>query len=389
MAKRINTLYVLDNLTIGGAQKQVLDIVTHLDPRLFRTVVCSLFRNDGMTIAEQLKQLNIPLYQLQLQSWRDIATFSQFKHILITEQIDIVHGHTVPADFWGCLLAKLCRRCKTVYTRHNTYTADANWRMRMLNHWCADRIISISESIFNNLITNCQAPERKIVSIPNGVDMNRFHPHNSGEAVRAEFNIAADAVVIGNASRFEPRKGYDTFLQVAQFICRMHEHVIFIAIGHGEEKEMIASQINARKLQGKIILAEPRLEMTSMMAAFDLLLFTPYWGEGLPYIVLEAMASGKPVVASNIGSNRELIEPGATGFLPDPCEWQQETDRLSVMPFVKVIDVMLSQPKLMKALGAAARQFVEKKYNLQTMIKNLEKLYQQLVNEQEDRLYHS
>ena len=121
--------------------------------------------------------------------------------------------------------------------------------------------------------------------------------------------------------------------------------------------------------------------MPQVMAAIDIFLFTPYWGEGLPYVVLEAMSTAKPVIASNVGSNRELVLDGQTGFLPYPLQWSFETDHLEAEPFAEKIEVLIKNKIMAQNMGIKGRNRIEKKFNIYTMVMELEKLYQNLINE--------
>ena len=152
-------------------------------------------------------------------------------------------------------------------------------------------------------------------------------------------------------------------------------------LGHGEEKTNLMQKIKEYGLKNRIIISEPRSDMPQVMSCIDILLFTPYWGEGLPYVVLEAMASGKPVVASHIGSNNELIVDSQTGFLPYPAEWNYETDTLKAEPFVEKIEYLLKNPTIAKEMGLRSRQRAVEKFDLHVMVSKLEKLYLDLLNE--------
>ncbi len=383
---KIHILFVLDNLTIGGAQKLVLDIAQNLSATRFQPFVCTLFsfeKIENEPFAIELKKVKIPLARLQLKSWCDFRTFGQLRRLVKDWQIDIVHGHMIPADFWACLAAKLSTRTKTVYTRHNSYPINgqsSKAQLLVLNRYAADKIIVISQAIKNYAEGKTFASTKKVRLIYNGVDSVRFNPKISGEEVRKELGIGSDEIVIGNISRYEPRKGYDVFVRVAAGLAPKFPNVRFIACGHGPQKDELVSMAEELGLGQKLIFTEPRPDVEKFIAAMDVFLFPTYWGEGLPLSVCEAMACGKPIVASNIGSNRELVTDGENGYLPAPKNWKMETGELPAEPFIQKIAHLIEHPELRKTMGIKGRTRVEKIFNVKTMVEQHEKLYSELTD---------
>lgn len=381
---KIHILFVLDNLTIGGAQKLVLDIAQNLDADRFRPFVCTLFSSEKIEnepFAIELKKANIPLARLQLQSWRDFRTFAQFRKLVKDWNISVVHGHMIPADFWGCLVAKISTRTRTVYTRHNSYPVNgmsSKAQLWLLNNFAADNIIAISKTIKDYAVERTSTPARKVRLINNGVDSVRFNPKISGEVVRKQLGIGSDEIVVGNISRYEPRKGYDVFVRVAAGLALKFPNVRFIACGHGPQKDELLNMAKEFRLGQKLIFTEPRPDVEKFIAALDVFLFPTYWGEGLPLSVCEAMACGKPIVASNIGSNKELVTDGENGFLPAPKNWNLETGELPAEPFIQKIAQLVENPELRKTIGINGRARVEKLFNVKTMLEQHENLFSEL-----------
>lgn len=382
---KIHILFVLDNLTIGGAQKLALDIAQNLDATRVQPFACTLFSSEKIEnepFAVELRKMNIPLARLQLKSWRDFRTFAQFRKLVKDWHIDVVHGHMIPADFWACLTAKLAMRAKTVYTRHNSYPINgqsSKAQLWLLNNFAADNIVAISNTIKNYIEEETFAPAKKVRLIYNGVDSVRFNPEISGEDVRKEWGIGSDEIVVGNISRYEPRKGYDVFVRVAAGLASKFPDVRFIACGHGPQKDELLNMAEELGLGKKLIFTEPRPDVEKFIAAMDVFLFPTYWGEGLPLSVCEAMACGKPVVASNIGSNKELVTDGENGFLPAPKDWKMATDGLPAEPFIQKIAQLIENPELQKTMGIDGRARVEKLFNVKTMVKEHEKFYSELT----------
>lgn len=382
---KINILMVLDNLTIGGAQKIVCDLATNLDKNIFHVKVCTLFsgrENSPEILADYLIGHGIKVFQFNTESWRDFHTFATFKNIVKQENIHLIHAHMIPADFWGCLLGKISAKLPTIYTRHNTYYLNgfvSRFQNHVLNHGLANKIVAVSQAVKENLLQVWKAPRFTVNIIENGVDLVKYTPNNSGEKVRKEFEITPDEIVIGNISRFEARKGYDIFLKIAFEASKIMPELKFLMIGHGPQEAFLQAEIRRLGLDKVVLLSRPRMDMPEVLAAMDIFLFTPYWGEGLPCVVLEAMASGIPVVASNIGSNRELIIQDETGYLPDPKNWRMQISRLNPRAFVEKIILLATNATLRKKMGEQARRYVEQRFNLETMVQKHQALYLDLI----------
>jgi len=382
---KIRILFVLDNLTIGGAQRLVLDLAKNLNPDRFQPCVCTLFSHptaDSEPFIEPLRDAGVRLARLALTSWRDLKTLREFSRLVNEWNIDVIHGHQIPADFWSCFMGKFFLGKKTVYTRHNSYpirSAVEKWRLRLLNRLAADRIIVISQAIKKYAEEITGAPGKKVNVILNGVDMERFNPGISREALRGELGIGPDDIVIGNISRFEPRKGYDVFLRVAAGLAQRFSHIRFLACGHGPARDELLRMAADLALGDTMIFHPSHLAVEQCLAAMDIFFFPTYWGEGLPLAVCEAMACAKPVVASNIGSNCELVIDGLNGFIPEPAVWHMETATLSAEPFILKISELVVDAQLRRRMGNAGRSRVGELFSLRAMVRQHEALYEELV----------
>ncbi|HHT9147058.1 MAG TPA: glycosyltransferase, partial [Candidatus Wunengus sp. YC61] len=128
-----------------------------------------------------------------------------------------------------------------------------------------------------------------------------------------------------------------------------------------------------------VIITGPRMDIDEVMAAIDILLFTPYYGEGFGLVLIEAMASGKPVVASNVYPTPEIVIDGRTGFLPFPEKPVETMEKVDVEPFVKKILYLIENDDARKTMGSEGRHIVEEKYSTKIITRQIEGLYESLV----------
>lgn len=384
MKRKINILYVIDTLFIGGAEQHVAMLCRHINKEKFHVVACTLFSRNLSQVepfAVQIGKMGIRVERLGLTTWRDVYTFKKYLSLIDEEKIDIVHAHTVPADFWGCLIARAFKHRKTIVTLHgldSKKTFISKLQYKILNLCLTDRIIACSNLLKNIAINENFASSDKIEVIPNQVDITVFNPGKKGEKIRTEYNISNDTVIIGSIGRFIKRKGFEICLQVFAEVKKRHPRSKFILCGYGEEEGFYRTTAKDLNIESNVIFTGPRMDVNEVMAAIDILLFTPLCSEGFGKVLIEAMASGKPVVASNVYPTPEIVIDGRTGFLPFPEKPLETMEKVDVDPFVKKILYLIENNEIRKTMGLEGRRIVEEKYSTKVVMKQTETLYERV-----------
>jgi len=383
--RKINILYVIDTLFIGGAEQHVATLCKHINKEKFHVVVCTLFSRDLSQVepfAVEIKKMGIRVERFGLTSWRDIQTFKKYLNLIDEEKIDIVHAHTVPADFWGCLIARLFRHRKTIVTLHgldSKKTFISKLQYKILNLCLTDRIIACS-NLLKNIATNENfASSDKIEVIPNQVDITVFNPWKKGEKIRTEYNISDDTVIIGSIGRFIKRKGFEICLQVFAEVQKRHPRSKFILCGYGEEEDFYRTTAKDLNIESNVIFTGPRRDVNEVTAAIDILLFMPRHCEGFGLVLIEAMASGKPVVASNVYPAPEIIIDGKTGFLPFPEKPVLNMEKVDINPFVEKVMYLIENPEIRRKMGMECRRIVEQRYSTNVVMKQIEGMYERIA----------
>ena len=379
--KKINVLYVIDTLFVGGAEKHVATLCRHIDREKFHVSVCTLFSRDLSAqepYAVEIEKMGIRVERLGLASWRDFETFKKYLRVIDKENCDIVHAHTVPADFWGCLVAKMLRRRKTIMTLHgpSTNPTFASRLQRIgVKSFFSDKIIACSSLLKSHVMRENYGRDDKIVVIPNQVDTSVFIPSNKGGTIRAEYNIPHDAIVLGSVGRFVKNKGFDTCLHIFAKVQKKHPQSKFILCGYGAEEASYRQLIRRLGIEGSVIICA-RTDVEEVMAAIDVFLFLPYGSEGFGLVVIEAMSSGKPVIASNVQPIPDIVTDCVTGFLPFPERVTTYMEKVCIEPFVEKILYLIENPVARENMGMEGRKRVEEKYSTDVVMKQIERLYE-------------
>lgn len=391
--KKINILYVINNLLIGGAQELIKTLSLNLDRELFNVSVCSLIEYDGKgekePLTEEIAAGGVDITTLHMKGWRDNKEKKKLIRLLKEKETDVIHSHLYPSDLWASYIAKSAGVPVKIFSKHETYYNKS--LLRRLLHFliynvCVDKALASSEITKDHLIKYGMINPLKIGKIYNPIDTERFNPLKiSGGKAREEFGIPPDAPVIGNVSRFVPRKGIEFFIETCFKVSKVIPESWFILVGYGEDEYKYRELVKFYDIQERFIFVGARRYKPDVVSAIDIFLFTPIWGEALPIVMLDAMSMKKAIVASNVCSNRELITNEVSGLLPVPETWSPAVDKLDTTVLADSVIRLLKAPELCESFGKQARLRAEKIFGLPVIIKQLEALYIKLLRQKNEK----
>jgi glycosyltransferase involved in cell wall biosynthesis len=313
----IRICHIITDLDAGGAERALVNVVSRLDPSRFRNEVISLIK-PGI-FGRDLRMAGIPLISLGLQRGR--PTLSSLLNVvrhLRRSRPTILQTWLYHADLLG------------LFAHYFSPSTRLLWNVR-----CSD-IVNSSESSHLRWITGLLArlsdrPDavivnskrgqvfheeigyrpRRWIEIPNGVDTQRFRPClHQREELRSFLGIRTNGPVIGLVARYHPMKDHQTFLQASAKFVSDHPDACFVLCGTNcdRQNEDLNRLISQAGLSGRVILLGCREDTETIYPAFDLATLSSAFGEGFPNVLTEAMASGVPCVATDVGACREIIE---------------------------------------------------------------------------------
>lgn len=386
-------LYIITQSETGGAGKNVLDLVRCLrqDHKVFvaagrSSCKKSLDKPEDKDLFSDLERLDIPYRKLrwlcrQISPWRDFMAFFEILKIIKKEKPDIIHLHSSKAGVIGSVAGWLAGK-KVFYTVHGAvFTAAFGAFSRQLFLWAErltspfkDKIICVSRNDQNLWLKYKAAPKDKLMVIQNGIDLDRKFPERN-EARECLFGVSVplfeaakgsdvDLRLVGTIANFYPEKGLSFLIESADQILKKKDNIIFVVIGDGLERPLLEKMIEVHGLQKKFILAGRIKNASKIMKAFDIFVL-PSIKEGFPYVLLEAMLAGTPVVATHTGGIPEIVENGKTGLLTLP----KNPDGMA-----QKISDLLDNPELAQQLSANAKQKIQS-FSLEKMVKETEKIY--------------
>ncbi len=366
---------VISDTNIGGAGKWIAEYFRYADHTRF-TVKAVIPR--GSLLKELYEKVNLPV--IECDGIADTSFHPRgVKHlhrIFRREKPHIVHAHgTMSARVAASLPFSGVK--KIVYTRHSVFEPEGFFTTfpgkvlnRILTACTSHRILSVCEAAKKNL-TDTGIPADKISVVYNGVDAITPPTPSQKEEARHSFGILENEIVCSISARLNPVKGHACLIEA---IHQMNscEGMKFLIAGTGSEEESLKQQVRDYQLEDKVIFTGFLSDVSGLLYATDVLLNCSYGTEACSLAILEAFSLGIPCVASTYGGNPELVKHGQNGWL-FPTQ--------DVKALKQTLELVKQNPRLISEYGDAARKTYETGFTVQIMAKNIEKVYEELINE--------
>ncbi len=319
-------LHIITRLDRGGSAEVFLNLVAELK-KLGHDVSIATGPTvepqadmDAFSEATGIPVNYIPSLRRNIYPFRDILAFFRILTLIKRINPDVIHTHTSKAGFIGRIAGRTAMIKAIVHTPHGHifygYYGGVISRIfvlleRIAARFC-DRVITLTDIERREYINERIAAEDRIITIPCGIYVEKFS--NSGAVMRKELGIGPDVPLVGWVGRLEPVKGCEYFLKACHLMKRELPLAKYIIVGDGSQRKEMGELVCLLGLDKEVIFLGFREDIPSIMGSIDLLVHTPL-NEGLGKVLLEAMASSKPIVASEVGGIPEIITHGLNGLL--------------------------------------------------------------------------
>ena len=297
--------------------------------------------------------------------------------LIKSHNIHILHTHQYKLDFICRLVARIANIVAFVdrpsaisdCIHHSPLKREVFMLLDTLAARYTYKIIVPSLNGKFNLIRKQHINPDKIVIIRNGVDLTKFNGTVDARIVRKEFNIGIQNRVVGMIAQMTLFKGHHILIDAARVILKKQRDVKFLLIGDGPLRDELITKVQRDGLESNILFAGFRRDIPECIAACDISVL-PSLREGFPLVLLESLAMGKAVIATDVGGVSELVRNGETGWLIPP----NNLDAL-----ICAIEEALDKPQLAHKLALAGQRFVREKFDFRNNVRAHEKLYVQAV----------
>jgi sugar transferase (PEP-CTERM/EpsH1 system associated) len=372
-------VHVIFRLAVGGLENGLVNLINTI-PREFcrHAIVCM---TDHTDFSSRIQSPDVEIYDLHKRPGKDFRIYLMLWKLFRSLKPDIVHTRNLSAleaQLPAFLAGVPCR----VHAEHgrDMHDLDGTSRkyalLRRLLSPLVDAYIVLSQDLQQYLVEKVRIPPQKITTISNGVDIDRFRPATSRERPALPEQFAGkDNIIIGSVGRMEGVKDQlnlvRAFIQLAGQYPAGSVNPRLVMIGDGTLREPARQLLRQAGLDDIAWLPGARDNIPELLQNMDIFVL-PSLAEGISNTILEAMATGLPIVATDVGGNRELVEHGSTGSL---------VPRGDPAALAAAIRRYIDDPALCREHGAAARRRCESLFSIEVMVRNYLEFYDKLLKQ--------
>lgn len=368
----INILHVISKLPVGGVENQLFTILRKYDQKRLRPLVCSL--SDKGEMGKEIEESGIEVIPLnKLRHRFDWTIVKDIYTLIRTRDIKIVRTHQYHANLYGRLAAWLAKVPCIVASVHNVYTIDRKIHRRIINKFlarCSDKVVAVSETVKKDILTYDGLSEDKVRVIYNGIDTDRFLNIN-GSLIRSKLGISLEAPVVGTVGRLALQKGQKYLIDAVSTLREKFPQIALLFVGDGPLRNELENHVKALGIEMNVIFLGIRRDIPQILSAIDIFVLPSLW-EGLPSALIEAMASGKPIIASDIPPIREIVNSEKVGILVPPKNSNAIADS---------IELLLHNKNLAENISNTAKEKAFSIFNIEITAQHYTDLFKNVLRE--------
>jgi glycosyltransferase involved in cell wall biosynthesis len=370
----IKIIFVITGTGVGGAEKMLYYTIKGLNPARYTARLCSLKKKGE--VACRLEEQGLEVYSLNMRDEANLAGWLDSLRALvllvryfIRERPAVVHSFLFRANILARIAGYLTG-VPVIISSVRVMGGEMKWQhfIDRVTAFMADHFVAVSNGVKEHLMRNAHLPERTVSTIYNGVVVGNSAGFDLS-ALMNQIGLNADERILMTAGRLHRQKGYDLLLEALSVVQKSFSGVKLLILGEGEEEKSLKKLAHSLEISEKVLFLGLRSDVDRLLQCCEMFVLTSRW-EGFPNVLLEAMAAGKPVVATAVGGVRELVVDKVTGILVPP---QDET------ALADAIMLLLSDKERALAMGAAGRERVLQRFGMDAMLSKTEALYHKLL----------
>ena len=348
-----NVMLLTVGLTVGGTEGQLLELASRFDRRKFHVVVCALKREGP--VADAMRARGVRVVTLNGRGAWDLRVLFRLGRIIRAERPDIIHAFLGHANLAASLVGRPLGVPVIIWSYRDVevWKTRAHWLVDRMGARWADAVTCCSEAVRQFVLARLGGPESKLVTIHNGVDPDAFGVSSSASRLRLQ--LREGEAVIGTVTRLdEPKKGLAVLLHALAEVARRAGVPAWqcLLVGDGPARDRLERLAAKLGLRDWVVFAGERRDVASVLPALDVFV-CPSLYEGFGIAIVEAMAAGRPVIASSVGGIPEIVVHEETGLLVPPGDAPALADAIAAL---------LSRPDLARAMGARGRERVRERF---------------------------
>jgi len=366
----IKICYIIGQLGIGGAERQLYELVKSINRERFDPVVISL--SQGGYWGNQIEKLKIQVIELRRRKSFEFTRLFELINILRVLSPHIVHTYMFTANSYGRVAAIIARVPIIIASERNVVEVgkDKNIFGLYIDKLLAPfthGIICNSYKASEALVKRYSFNVNKIITVHNGFNGTEFSKKNS-----VNINRKLAPKVVGTVGRLYRQKNHRLFIDMAKIVLEGsgNENIRFVIIGEGELRTELVEYVKRQRLESKVVFTGERNDIHDLLQNMDVFVMTSLY-EGMSNAIMEAMAAGLPVIATDVGGNSELVVNGETGFLCQSSDVKGLADKVAFL---------INNENEAKRMGDNGRKRILRDFTVEKMVKKTESIYVKFCN---------
>jgi sugar transferase (PEP-CTERM/EpsH1 system associated) len=364
---KVNILYILLSLETGGLENGIVNLINNTRNPIFKHKICCLRRLGNMQ--ERIRDKTIPLFCMD-STGNDVTLPFRLAALMRRENIHLVRCMNAEAFFFGFIAAKIARTPVLLYGNGGRSFPEKRhraWVERLFSRF-TDLITVNSDDLKSDMVSQIGIKPDKILVLDNGVDVQRFNRSEPLDRMKVMKSIGlhGEEQVIGTVGRLSAPKDYKTLLRAFTKVNGALPSSRLMIIGDGPLRSELESYASSLLIQDNVLFLGNRNDVAELYPLMNVFVLTSIF-EGFSNVIVEAMASSLPVVATNVGANRRILIDGVTGYLTPVGD----NDLISE----KIIH-LLQSPREALEMGRRGRERVKDQFSLEMMVERYESCYQ-------------
>ena len=369
---------MIDSLGRGGAENLMPTILGNIDKDRFEQRVCVLQVRNGNPVAEELQAIGIPVDFVPVPKLKNLSNLPRLLNYLRKEKPDVVHTQLEFSATLGCLATRLLGipNVSTFHVIHDPGTVKlTQWRFKFMwtsYRYFANIILAVSDIVRDNIIESGNIPPSKVVTLHNGIELDRFSSQSEEKTPisKNDFDIPEDAIVLITVAVLRPPKGLQFVLEAFPQILEEVSNAYYLIVGDGEHRQALEEKAETLRITDHIRFAGYRSDIPDLLALSDIFIL-PTLNDAFPTVLIEAMAAGKPLIASRIGGVPEIVQENINGILVPPGNPDAIRDAC-----IRLIQ----NDDLSEKFSKASIEIAREKFDITAQVDKLEKLYTDLIS---------
>jgi glycosyltransferase involved in cell wall biosynthesis len=371
MPRRYTILHTESSVGWGGQEMRILLEAGAMQQRGHRVLIACA---PDCRLAVSARALGLGVVGVAFRWALDWRAIRSVRRLMREKQVDIVNTHSFIDGWVGAVAARLATGVKVIRTRHLANPVSTRPLTRLLYTRLTDAVVTTGQALRRRLIQENGLDPERIVSIPTAVDLGRFDPARyPSSGLRRELGIPIPAPLIGSIAMLRRMKGHEIFLEAAALVLARIPEARFLIVGDIPSASPVKAELirSADRLgiRKQVIFAGYREDIPEVLAGLDCVVLASTRSEGLPQVIVQALAMARPVVATAVGAIPELIRDRITGILVPPNDSPALAEGI-----LRVV----REPGLAAQWALAGQASVREGYSLPNMALQVEQLYQRL-----------